>query len=391
MACDCIKVTFKEGIEPLQVYELTPVGQYLGVDYFEFPYFQSGGGIITLWYKPSLGGGWIATIDGVGAETNIVATAEAITKPPCPIEIWTIISPKVQVFLVEECEEGCTPVEDRIFRKYDSIRLPKVFEEEDRGFARCCCVVPVLASSSSDSWKNDKTSAWIKLSSLTDIAEAKLYKDGIETAYSPTAVSFVNEPFAFYWTINWNDVLNSDGAGCYTLKISYDISGVQLTFTWGVYDLKPFTTETANFTARVRAIYNDYNQVEQIDFTNSMVEDSCRFNGFIGNRQPNMSTDNLIYQNREMKKVIRENLNSYEIITDPTCEGIIRKLTDNLLLSENDLFLSDYNAHNHSYRFNDLPAIVESSPEITYYEGSREASLKCVAGDKFKDQRTYYK
>jgi hypothetical protein len=122
-----------------------------------------------------------------------------------------------------------------------------------------------------------------------------------------------------------------------------------------------------------------------------MVEDSCRFNGFIGNRQPNMSTDNLIYQNREMKKVIRENLNTYEIITDPTCEGIIRKLTDNLLLSENDLFLSDYNAHNHSYRFNDLPAIVESSPEITYYEGSREASLKCVAGDKFKDQRTYYK
>jgi hypothetical protein len=229
------------------------------------------------------------------------------------------------------------------------------------------------------------------LSSLTDIAEAKLYKDGIETAYSPTAVSFVNEPFAFYWTINWNEVLNSDGAGCYTLKISYDISGVELTFTWGIYDLKPFTTETANFTARVRAIYNDYNEVEQIDFTNSMVEDSCRFNGFIGNRQPNMSTDNLIYQNREMKKVIRENLNTYEIITDPTCEGIIRKLTDNLLLSENDLFLSDYNAHNHSYRFNDLPAIVESSPEITYYEGSREASLKCVAGDKFKDQRTYYK
>lgn len=390
MACDCLIVTFREQGESTQVYELTPVGQYLGVDYFEFPFVSGGGGFLTIWYNEPTNQ-WIMTNAGVGSLSGVVGYFDNVDEPPCAIGEWTITSPKIEQFIVEKCVEVCTPVEDRIYRKYDSIRLPRVFEEEDRGFARCCCVVPVLASSSSDTWKNDITSAWIKLSSLTDIAEAKLYKDGIETTYSPTAVPFVNEPFAFYWSINWNDVLNSDGAGCYTLKISYDISGVQLTFTWGIYDLKPYTTETANFTARVRAFYNDYNEVEQIDFTNSMVQDSCRFYGFIGNRQPNMVTDNLIYQNREMKKVIRENLNTYEIITDPTCEGIIRKLTDNLLLSENQLFLSDYNAANHSYRFQDLPAIVENSPEITYYEGSREASLKCVAGDKFKDQRTYYK
>ena len=390
MACDCLIVTFREQGESTQVYELTPVGQYLGFDYFEFPFVSGGGGFLTIWYNEPTNQ-WILTNAGVGSLSGVVGYFENVDEPPCAIGTWTIVSPKIEQFIVEKCVEVCTPVEDRIFRKYDSIRLPRVFEEEDRGFARCCCIVPVLASSSSDTWKNDITSAWIKLSSLTDIAEAKLYKDGIETIYSPTAVPFVNEPFAFYWSINWNDVLNSDGAGCYTLKISYDISGVQLTFTWGIYELKPYTTETANFTARVRAFYNDYNEVEQIDFTNSMVQDSCRFYGFIGNRQPNMVTDNLIYQNREMKKVIRENLNTYEIITDPTCEGIIRKLTDNLLLSENQLFLSDYNAANHSYRFQDLPAIVENSPEITYYEGSREASLKCVAGDKFKDQRTYYK
>lgn len=390
MACDCLIVTFREQGQSTQVYELTPVGQYLGFDYFEFPFVSGGGGLLTIWYNEPTNQ-WIMTNAGVGSLSGVVGYFDNVDEPPCAIGTWTIVSPKIEQFIVEKCVEVCTPVEDRIFKKYDSIRLPRVFEEEDRGFARCCCVVPVLASSSSDTWKNDITSAWIKLSSLTDIAEAKLYKDGIETTYSPTAVPFVNEPFAFYWSINWNDVLNSDGAGCYTLKISYDISGVQLTFTWGIYELKPYTTETANFTARVRAFYNDYNEVEQIDFTNSMVQDSCRFYGFIGNRQPNMVTDNLIYQNREMKKVIRENLNTYEIITDPTCEGIIRKLTDNLLLSENQLFLSDYNAANHSYRFQDLPAIVENSPEITYYEGSREASLKCVAGDKFKDQRTFYK
>jgi len=66
-------------------------------------------------------------------------------------------------------------------------------------------------------------------------------------------------------------------------------------------------------------------------------------------------------------------------------------LTDLYLLSENQLFISDYNAHNHSYRYLDLPAIVQESPEITYFEFSREASLKCIVGDKFKNQRSYYK
>jgi hypothetical protein len=61
------------------------------------------------------------------------------------------------------------------------------------------------------------------------------------------------------------------------------------------------------------------------------------------------------------------------------------------LLSENELFISDYNAHNHSYRYQDLPVIVTESPEIEYYDFSREAKLTCIVGDKFKNKRSYYK
>jgi surface protein len=103
-----------------------------------------------------------------------------------------------------------------------------------------------------------------------------------------------------------------------------------------------------------------------------------------------MEIDNLIYKNREVKKVKRENLNTYEVITDPTCEEHIKKLTDLYLLSENELFISDYNAHNHSYRYQDLPAVVEESPEITYFDFARSASLKCIVGDKKKDKRSFY-
>ena len=92
-----------------------------------------------------------------------------------------------------------------------------------------------------------------------------------------------------------------------------------------------------------------------------------------------------------MKKVIRENLNTYEIHVDPTCNEHIDKLTDLYLLSENELYLSDYNAHNPSYKYQDVAAIVQESPEIVYFDFSREVGLKCVVGDKFKDKRSYYR
>ena len=71
-------------------------------------------------------------------------------------------------------------------------------------------------------------------------------------------------------------------------------------------------------------------------------------------------------------------------------EEFITALTDLYLLSENRMFISDYNAHNHSYKIQDVPVIVQESPEIEYYQFSRQASLSCVVGDKVKNKRSYY-
>jgi hypothetical protein len=185
-------------------------------------------------------------------------------------------------------------------------------------------------------------------------------------------------------------VLNSDGEGCYTLKIQYEISGIVGFVIWGNFKLQNYSIQNTLKTARVRAFFNAYHEMEQIDFTNSNVESSFRFYGFIGNRQPNTEIDNIIYQNREMKRVIRENLNQYEIITEPVYECFTRPLIELFLLSENDLFISDYNAHNHSYRIQDLPVIVEESATLDYLPLSRYAILKCKVGDKFKNKRTHF-
>ena len=132
-------------------------------------------------------------------------------------------------------------------------------------------------------------------------------------------------------------------------------------------------------------------QIEGINFTGSNVESTLRFNGFIGNSQPNMEIDNLIYGNREMKSNIRENLTDYEILVDATLKCITAPLINLYLLSENELFISDYNAHNHDYCIKDLPVIVSESPELIYPDPfTRKAGVKAKVSDKFKTKRTYY-
>jgi len=282
-------------------------------------------------------------------------------------------------------------IQERIKREFKAIKLPEIFNEENRGYYRCCKTQLVLASESNDTWKSDITPSWIKLSDPADSVQFVLKKCGEITNYIPTSNEFINEPNAFFTQIEWIDVLNSDGPGIYTLNIVANISGIPFDFQWGVYNLLEFSIENALYTARIKAVFNSYHEIEGIDFTNSNVIGTFRFYGVIGSRQPNKQIDNIIFDDRQMSSVVRENLNIWELKTDPTNEEVTKIITDLYLLSENRLFISDYNAHNHSYRINDIPVILEETDELEYIEDTREAVLKAKFSDKFKDKRTYFK
>jgi hypothetical protein len=377
--CDCIKIDIVKG-DDVESYTVETTGQYGGpYNYYEF-------GIYTLFFN---GFKWLITTDGLGGSAVIGDNEITDFCPAGSFKPLVIGYSSITVTASNAC--GCQPKEDRNFRKYNAIKLPVIFEEPNRGFFRCCCPFNVLANASGKTWENDVNSAWIKLSDPLDMATIELYKEGVLSTWQPVLMPFVNELNAFFATVYWAEVLAADGPGCYDIKVNCNISGIALNFVWGHYTLKEYSIQNALKTARIRTIFNAYQEIESIDFTGSQVEDSIRFYGFIGNRQPNTEIDNIIYQTRELKSVIRENLNTYEIITDPTCEEHTTKLTDLYLLSENELYLSDYNAHNHSYKYEDLPAIVKESPEITYFDFSRQASLKCIVGDKFNNKRTFYK
>lgn len=388
--CDCIRIAITIDFE-VTTFDLGYVGQYDGRNYWEFTYGSDTYSI----YWSNASNSWIIS-NVLGSTDPMFIWAEMVGDFPCPINEYNnwnvnLSHPygNAEIYSEEtECPNLCGR-EDRMMWSFKSISIPQDFVEDDRGLKDCCCEQLVLGSAG-ESWESDKSSGWIKLSDSLDTCSFVLTKNGNPTNYTPTPVPFPSEPNAYYSTIDWYQVLLQDGAGCYNFTIVFNISGIIGQINVGNFKLKPYTIQNAIGTARIRSVFNGIQESDGIDFTGSDVVSDMRFYGFIGKRQPNTEIDNIIYGNREMKRVIRENLYTYEIITDPLDECIIRPITELYLLSENQLYISDYNAHNHSYRYNDLPVIVAESPEIEYYDFSRKAKLTCKVSDKFKTTRTYY-
>jgi len=386
--CDCLQIGFNlDGDITTQTLQTS--GIFNGVNYYEFTY---NGSDWTIWYDPS-GMKWV------------IGNNPDFTDPPnylavlnysgdCPDSVlagfpWDMLVGALTIDTMGvDCPNECGR-EDRMQWSFKSISIPQDFVEDDRGLKDCCCEQLVLASAG-ESWESDLSSGWIKLSDSLDTCTFKLTKNGSSTTYTPSPVAFPNDTNAFYATIDWYQVLLQDGAGCYNFSIEFNISGIIGSINVGNFKLKAYSIQNALGTARIRSVFNGVQQADGLNFTGADVVSDMRFSGYIGNRQPNMEIDNIIYGNRDMKRVIRENLYSYDIITDPLQECIIKPITELYLLSENQLFISDYNAHNHSYRYNDLPVIVQDSPEIEYYDFSRKAKLTCKVSDKFKTNRTYY-
>ena len=293
-----------------------------------------------------------------------------------------------------------TPLYNRTKQCFRAIqkRKEKAKEVYDDSPKECCVPELVLASvtDTTTTWKNDITSAWFKLDTTADTLAFKLYKqvNGVDVLanYQPTKTPVVVNPNStdFYATIRWKTVLSTDGEGCYTYKLEWNVSGVAGTTEWGEYQLLTYSTDTAKGTIRLRAVLNQFNNIENIDFTNSKVQDTLRFTGFFGKREPTFVIDNLVYQDRKSYNVQREIINNYTLFTDPIKQKYADKIIDLYLLSEFELYASDHNPFNFSSEFKDTELIVEESPTLEYIDFTNFVKITAKLQDKKKDKLTKY-
>lgn len=274
------------------------------------------------------------------------------------------------------------------------IKFPTGFAEEDRGLKGCCdCKQLVLAHpTETETWKNDLTGAYVKTADPADSVTFTMEDStgAVITNFGTTAV-FPNDTLAKGFIYDWQQILNSEGVGCFTINVNFTISGIVGGYEFGMYDLKQFSVTTARGTARIRSKFNTYYQKDLVDFTNSNFEDTVRFNGFFGNRQPKTEINNLIGVSRKIEKATRENLNEYTLQTDPVSICISRQLVDFHFLNEDECFISDHNQSNHDYLLLDKPVSFKNSSEIDYKPGSRVASIEAVFGDRALLDKNYYR
>jgi hypothetical protein len=275
------------------------------------------------------------------------------------------------------------------------IKPKEVYDDSPK---ECCTPDLVLASITDPSitWKNDITSAWFKLDVFSDTVEFKLYKevDGVDVLANtqPVKTAFPVNPYDtdYYATIKWRTVLSNDGEGCYKYKIEWNVGGVAGTTDWGEYQLLTYSAENAKGTIRLRVVLNQYQKNEGIDFTASRVQDTMRFTGFIGKREPNMVIDNLVYQDRKSYNVQREIINNYTLFTDPIKQSLSDAIIDLYLLSEFELYISDHNPFNFTSEFKDTPVIVEETPTMEYIDFTNFVKITAKLQDKKKDKLTKY-
>ena len=282
----------------------------------------------------------------------------------------------------------------RFKNDYSVIAFPKGFEEEDRGNKGCCtCKQLKLAHpSETETYKNDLTGVYIKRSDPGDLVAITMEdSDGQTISNLGTAAIFPHDPDAVGFIYDWQEILNTEGIGCYTIKVNFTIAGLTGGYTHGIYDLRSFSIDSAKGTVRIRSKFNTFYQKLSVDFTDSNFTDTIRFNGYFGDRQPKTEINNLIGKNRRVEKATRENVNNYFLRSDPLDIVMTRQLIDLHLLNEDDCYITDHNYHNHDYLIQDKHVELTDSSEPEYIKGSRLAKVNATFGDKNLLDKNYYK
>ena len=268
--------------------------------------------------------------------------------------------------------------------------------EECRGYDNCSDVYRVFASLTDDARRqNDVNSAW----RTGDVVSFTFFKevDGVFVTanYSPVTVAFDNEPNAFYTTIEWRDVADQDGYGCFKLVTNSQIAGLPQPFlNWQTYTLEPYLIDgclnpNVVGTARILSEFNDMNDFLGLDFTGSRILDSVRLNAKVGYFNDNTEIDMVEYIDGTNEKVSIEDFVSYELRLNLSGFCVVEFLRMHLLQA-NRQWISDYNFDSYSYLTDDVPVVLKEGLEPEFFDGSRNIKGVVKFRDKVSKRRTHF-
>jgi hypothetical protein len=269
---------------------------------------------------------------------------------------------------------------------FDIIQLPKDAIREDRGTKFCGEPQLVLFDKSDAAYyKNDRTGIAEKFDTMVIELVAP---DGTTTEAPGINVNFPNQADAVGFVIDWRQVVNPN---CYKVKVNWTKSGLSGWYYFGSFRMLEYTPFNALGTVRLFVVLNDVVRKHGINYTDSGFATTIRFKGQFGYMQPNYETENIIYGNRVRNKVRQEAIRSYELKSNYLLSCVTRQIDEEVLLTANQIYISDHNANNHVQDYYDFPVIIseEESPKFEYTD-SVYAKISAVFLDKVAVHESKY-
>jgi hypothetical protein len=255
----------------------------------------------------------------------------------------------------------------------------------ERGVDECCCNFIVFASLDSvDNNFNDVTTHYINKIGVSSVVLFQVVKNNT-VVITMNNIEIFNS-LSVFTSVNWNKIANLSGFGCYSVVTRIDGEIVNTED----FTLKAWSFDAVNKWVRFSAFLGHNSIADGINFRNYPARYDIRIKGFFGKRQPKTKIENLLYSNRIMQSVIRENINEYVFESELTCQTVVDKFIDFVQLSETDLFVTDLSKYASDYNAVNKNVIVSQSAEIVYFDGSLGRKFSIKFEDKKQDKIVKY-
>lgn len=276
------------------------------------------------------------------------------------------------------------------------VNIPDQQDTPEEIFKECCYNHIVLADLESTSdLKNDFSSFFHQKQIVSETASFFLYDfnedNEIEIVDNTYGLLYdfgsfdTNGNFKGF-KLEWKKVLEALGTGAYKVITRISVTGIQYEKESLVFNLNHYSDRLADKTVRIDVIQNGLLRKPNIDFTGLFWKDSVRVKGFFGNREAQFEEDILVTRNFDRTQISMSQTNEYKFQTLLIPDCVTDQIVDFFVMA-NDIFVSDYNLNNHSYKYKKYPVKYSSNEGTRYGSHTRKAQLNLVFSDKKLDNR----
>ena len=264
----------------------------------------------------------------------------------------------------------------------------------DRNFSKCCFSRIVLADTAdADPYRNDYTGVWFKRElpnstvafQLRDVATGTLY--ALNSATYGTFQDFGGTQTELsYYIVQWSSVLNLLGEGAYQIVKQLNIAGISVDVTSDTFNLRTFTVANADKTVRIDSIMDGMLVSKDTDFSNSLYKTTMRLPGFFGRAEYSFEQDNIAKRDYSFMQNTMSSKREYKYQALQIPECITEELW-NFVLFGKELFISDYNGNNHSYKYELMPVKLEGNAGTEFFVTDRGCNINLTFSDRTENDR----